>query len=913
MKRIILLIMIASWFYLVTPVWAEVIDPEDLPSMIGASNTGTEFYLTFHPNWETSSSGNYLRIYISSMYETNVTMEIPDLGLKETQRTHAYGVICFKIKPNEGQLYSKDFNQPPLPEQVWKGRAIKITADDHIICYGVSRFAYNSDGFMALPVSVLGMNYQVASSADPTNNQSQWQPSYTSIIGAHDDTKVTFRMGGCESCFALKEDGEYLRFNQTIRRTLNKGDVWLIPGIGPFNDLSGSSINADKPVAVISGNFCAYIPSAISSCDYTIEQEIPTYTWGTKYFVSPIDKRKNYSIIKIFAKNPNTSVDFDGHPKCFIASPGGILNTGYIETRAGEMAPGDLLPKPVEISSNQPINVVQYNTGSTDDNVNFDPFQMQLIPVEQFRNNVTFHTLGINGEAAFGNNYINIVYKATVDGNIPADLMWAEVIDGKFNWMPLSSYSGNPGQRFDRTETDGRHYRSKTMKIPYNGVYKIKANDPFAVNLYGENTYDAYGFPASANLKDLSTKDSLTPIVTFNMDDYGVITGTVLDVAQKDVKLSYLSVVVMMTALSENYKFTCDEFIPGIDDYTEFKFEMIDKFSPAKAVLAVSDRCGNDTVLVFENIPDILPTLEGDINSFGIMKSSKEAILNFSLVNNEELKTVKIKSIILENNDTQFEILNNISVITILRKGEKHSFSVKFSSNALNSGDISVIEGLFKNRIGVELENGEKYFLDTIEAEVANPRLEVNDINFATKAIDETHEQEIIYIKNEGKISLEVSGFEFPSNSPFMPALPEVSAENPLIINAKGEFPVTVRFNPNEPGEFTDTLKVISNGYVIKDKAVIKAVALPSSVIENGISESELSVRYSGGILTVTADTDFQASSIEVYDLKGEIIYNTDSVLSLNNFSIILPKVSAGVYFVKFKINKVWITRKFVI
>lgn len=913
MKKSILLIMIASWFYLATPVWAEVIDPESLPPMIGASNTGTEFYLTFHPNSGTDSSGNYLMVYVSSMYETNVTMEIPDLGLKETQRTQAYGVICFKIKPNEGQLYSKDYSQPPLPEQVWKGRAIKITADDPIICYGVSRFVNHSDGFMALPVSVLGMNYQVASYADPSSNTGQWQPSYTSIIGAHDNTSVTFRMGGCESCYALKEDGTNLGFNQTIRRTLNKGDVWLIPGFGPYNDLTGSTITSNKPVAVISGSFCANIPSAIASCDYTIEQEIPTYTWGTKYFVSPIIKRKQHSIIKIFAKNRNTWVDFDGHRKCFIGNPGGILNTGYIEIRAGEMAPGDLLPKPVEISSNEPINVVQYNTGSQDDGVNFDPFQMQLLPVEQFRNDITFNTPGINGEARYENNYVNIVYKATVDGGIPADLMWADVVDGKFNWIPLSSYSGNTGDRFFSTETDFRHYRSKFMKLPYDGVYRLKANDGFAVNLYGQNAYDSYGFPASGNLKDLTTKDSLTPIVTFHKGENGVITGTILDVAQKDVKLSYLSVVVMMTALSENYKFTCDEFIPGIDDYTEFKFEMIDKFSPAKAVFVVSDRCGNDTVLVFENIPDILPTLAGDINSFGIMKSSKEAILNFSLENNNELKTVKIKSIILENNDTQFEILNNISVITILKKGEKHSFSVKFSSKALNSGDISEIDGLFKNRIGVELENGEKYFLDTIEAEVANPRLEVTDINFATKAIDETHEKEIIYIKNEGKISLEVSGFEFPSNSPFMLTLPEVSAENPLIINAKGEFPVTVGFDPKEPGEFTDTLKVISDGYPIKDEAKITAVALPSSVIENGITESELSVRYCGGVLTVTADTDFQASSIEVYDLKGEIIYNMDSDISLNNFSIILPKVSAGVYFVKFRINKVWITRKFIV
>lgn len=73
------------------------------------------------------------------------------------------------------------------------------------------------------------------------------------------------------------------------------------------------------------------------------------------------------------------------------------MGTGYIETRAGN-APQ---PKPVVISCDKPINVVLYNPGSTDDVVSTDPFQMQVLPVELYSNNVIFNTPGVYGSLGF--------------------------------------------------------------------------------------------------------------------------------------------------------------------------------------------------------------------------------------------------------------------------------------------------------------------------------------------------------------------------------------------------------------------------------------------------------------------------------------------------------------------------------
>ncbi|MCO5252658.1 MAG: IgGFc-binding protein, partial [Candidatus Kapabacteria bacterium] len=489
---------------------------ENLPQLLNSNNAGTLFWITFHPCYEDSGPNNALRIYVSSAVATTVTLEIPGLAIMRQKVTIPNDVIEFPLPVAEGQAYSKggQMSGPPLPAQVWEGRAIKISADYPIIVYGVTRFRYTSDGYLALPASSLGKKYQVASYEDPTNNTNQYFPSFTSIVGVYDNTKVTFRLGGFENARVPLLDGSELRANEVMRTTINEGDIWLIPGIGAFNDLTGSTINATKPVNVLSGSFCAYIPSFTPACDFIIEQELPENVWGKKYHVTPIQGRKKYTIIKIFAKKPMTQYFFDGLPSGTIQSAGGLRERGWMETRAG----ADDNPRPVVVSSKEAINVVQFNPGQNDDGIENDPFQLQLSPLQQYQTEIVFNTPGIRGGFGFKDNFINIAYKATIDGGLPQDMEIAEVIDGQFRWIPLEAFSGNPGTPFNDFDEDGRRYYSKTIRLLYDGVYKLRANDPFVAYAYGYDWYDSYGFPTSVATADLETPDTLAPYVTFMQD-----------------------------------------------------------------------------------------------------------------------------------------------------------------------------------------------------------------------------------------------------------------------------------------------------------------------------------------------------------------------------------------------------------
>lgn len=587
----------------------KILSEEQLPYLLDGSNAGTLYYITFHPCWEENAPNNTIRIYVSSAVKTKVTLEIKDLGIIRIKETIPNDIIEFILKPSEAQAYSKGsgaFPIPPEPEQIWKGRAIKISSEAPIIVYGVTRFTYTSDGFLALPVTSLGRVYQVASYADPTNNTSQYLPSYTSIVGVYDSTLVVFRLGGCESCRVPKEDGDTLKTGKTIIRTINEGDVWLIPGIGQNNDLTGSKIIATKPVSVISGNFCAYIPTNVAACDYIIEQELPQDTWGSKIYVSPIVSRKKPSIIKIFAKNLNTQVNLDGIPMWKILTPGGVWGKGYIEARAGS---SDIVkPVIVQSANGDPINVVQYNPGQQDDNVPSDPFQMQLTPIEQFQNEIVFNTPGIRGGLGFTSNYINIVYKATKDRKVPEDVYFGEIIDGKLNWTALKEYSSNPGNPFDKDTPDenGRIHYCKTIKLPKDGVYKIKSGEKFAAYAYGFGDYDSYGFPTSVAALALARNDTIPPaIVTVNDNEDGELSGEIIDEPAYDSEnRSNLSLIFMDPTTSENFKFTTEKYIANVDYKVKWKLTKIDPLEPSKAHLVINDRNGNrfDTIITYQGI-----------------------------------------------------------------------------------------------------------------------------------------------------------------------------------------------------------------------------------------------------------------------------------------------------------------------
>jgi hypothetical protein len=227
---------------------------------------------------------------------------------------------------------------------------------------------------------------------------------------------------------------------------------------------------------------------------------------------------------------------------------------------------------------------------------------MVLVPTEQYQTEITFNTPGLHGGFGFPDNYINLCYEVTDSNTVPDDLEFATVEGGEFVWQKLKEIYPYPDYSFDKI--NNKRYFSKMIRLPDNGVYKIKANKPFQAYSYGFSSWDSYGFPASVALKKLDIIDTLPPEPEWSMNCHGGVNEdkarSVSDKPDLPEPRANLSDMYLHTDVSYNYIFKHDDFMPCEDSQTAWSLETIDPMQDGLAIVTFLDCAGNDTTLVFE-------------------------------------------------------------------------------------------------------------------------------------------------------------------------------------------------------------------------------------------------------------------------------------------------------------------------
>lgn len=572
---------------------------KDLPSLLRTpNNAGTDFYFSFPPCYSEESAGyeNTCKVFVASAIAQDITVEVPGKNWTMTKVAVANDVVEFILPVEVAQPFLKKGSEKAPVENMYRQSAVHVFSQSPVIVYGVTRFNYTSDGFLAVPVSALGAEYIVAAYPQYTAVGSGLQlVSETTISAAYDDTEVTFEMGGNPQ----SRTSGGLKPGETRTFTLQRGDVLCFASNGDYQDISGSYITSTKPVGVVSGNQCANVPAGVPYCDYITEMELPCFTWGLEYHVTPFYGRKKNPIIRIFAKEENTTVYRDGVQWLMLPRGSRMIDNGYVERRSD-----DNTPRSVVISADKPIYVVEYNTGQTDDGISSDPFQLVLTPLEQYQNEIVFCTPGAKGgKNNFKNHYVNLIYRLAPDSTIPDDLEFAIVNNGQFEWNKVTTFGENPGQIFS-VPVNGATYACKQLILPGDGVYRIRANSPLAAYSYGFSNYDSYGFPAGAALTDKTVKDTETPLLSVAPKSAdGEVTGTVTDYPQDPKLRSNLGLISMGIDANYNYQFSYGKsiaYVAGQSQTTDWSLKVIDKSKDARAVLHFADRSGNDTTILVE-------------------------------------------------------------------------------------------------------------------------------------------------------------------------------------------------------------------------------------------------------------------------------------------------------------------------
>jgi hypothetical protein len=252
--------------------------------------------------------------------------------------------------------------------------------------------------------------------------------------------------------------------------TLNAGDVLEVASFD--RDYTGSLVDADKPVQVISGHFCAYVPDGVAACDHLEESMFPVDTLGRTYVinapaVTSIPNGK-VEVIRIVATGPNTTLTYDppqaGAPTT-IAQPG-----DFIEIQ------GNL--NSFQITADQKVLVAQYMEGQDAGGGTGDPAMTLAVPVEQFRTEYLFHA-----PTNYESNYVDVT--APVGATVMLDgapLVFAPIGTTGYALSRVYPLGAGPNN-------DGNHQIQGTMA--------------FGITVYGYGQYTSYWYPGGLDLNTI--------------------------------------------------------------------------------------------------------------------------------------------------------------------------------------------------------------------------------------------------------------------------------------------------------------------------------------------------------------------------------------------------------------------------
>jgi len=414
----------------------------------GPDNKGTEFMVAFMENF----SGGNLRLFITGDTATSGTVEVPGLSFS-TPFTVTPGAVTSVNLPIAAMTSGSD---------VTSAKGIRVTANDEVVVYGLNQRVASTDAFLGLPVDILGTDYIVLcrnESLSARNFSPLQGPSEFVVVGTVDNTQVTItpsvstgaRVAGVPYVIAL-----------------NRFQTYQLKTDGALEDLSGTTITSDQPIALFAGGECLDIPNGTAFCDHIVEQLPPTGTWGTSFIAVSLATRTAGDLFRVIARDDGTQVQIDGGP----ATP--LNRAQFLEV---DLASGTAHL----IEASGPVLVMQYSKGTNADNVTSDPFMMMVPPTQQFLSAYTVSTPAAS-PVSF-NNFINVVVP-TAD-------------------IPSCQLDGSPIAPAAFTPVGATGFSAARVNVGI-GTHNLVCNSPFGVYSYGWASADSYGYPGGLALEPIA-------------------------------------------------------------------------------------------------------------------------------------------------------------------------------------------------------------------------------------------------------------------------------------------------------------------------------------------------------------------------------------------------------------------------
>jgi hypothetical protein len=335
---------------------------------------------------------------------------------------------------------------------------------------GIGCFSFSNDATLLLPSTAMTGNYRVA------GHQTGLAATVT-ITATQDNTTVKMKLSSTAEVEAGSGSSGITKVTagNTGMWTLNTGDALeLLGGANSTSDLSGSLVQADKPVQVIAADGCINNPAGADACDHIEQSMFPIETLGKDYVVSvptaPAGDVRGHTV-RIYGNVDNTMLTFN-------PPLSGVKTT----INAGEVIDVGQTSTDFEVKGDHEFAVASFQLGgsivdptSPASMRRGDPSQSMMVAVAQWRTKYVFLA-----PSDYDVSYVDIV--APMGANIMLDganVTLTPKVVGTTTYGVIRQKLG-PGTA---------------------GAHVMTSDQPVGIQVMGYGAYTSYQYPGGLDLQ----------------------------------------------------------------------------------------------------------------------------------------------------------------------------------------------------------------------------------------------------------------------------------------------------------------------------------------------------------------------------------------------------------------------------
>ncbi len=313
----------------------------------------------------------------------------------------------------------------------------------------------------------------------------------TMILAAEDDTQVTIvpnadvqRGVGFDPVVA----------GTPLKVTLGKGQTMQLV---QTEELTGSFVSSNKPVAMVGGNACGNVPTTVGTCDVLAQQIPAPQNWGSEYVgvgYRPRLRNEHEPVpYRIVAARDGTLLEYD--PPTPPAGAPVALSAG--ESKIFYAGTGDAFVVRTQ-DAEHPIYVAAYMTGQTGAGGHGDAEFVNVVPTAQYMSSYGFYA-----DASFAENALTIVRAKSGGSFEDVTLECAGVLT---DWRPIGTRGEFEFTRLDISRSfQGGDFNCKA------GLQRMQSAGPFSATLWGWAPAASYAYPSGTAMRKLVTETFAPP------------------------------------------------------------------------------------------------------------------------------------------------------------------------------------------------------------------------------------------------------------------------------------------------------------------------------------------------------------------------------------------------------------------